>query len=152
MAEYFYDTSAFAKSYHPEPGSAKVAALLMTPGARHTISRLGFVEFHSFSAKKCRIGLVTPAALTATIRFFWTDIHRGRFRVVRLSAAHHRAATRLIRRIGPTRNLRTLDALQLAVAMSLDDPADPITLVCADQALCSIAAAEGLAVVNPEVP
>ena len=57
-----------------------------------------------------------------------------------------------VRRIGPSQSLRTLDALQLAVALDLNDPAWPVTFVCADVALGTIAAAEGLTVINPEVP
>ena len=66
--------------------------------------------------------------------------------------AHFETAVDLIRRVGPGQNLRTLDALQLAAALDLNDPARPITLVCADGPLGAIAKAEGLAVINPEVP
>lgn len=152
MTDYFYDTSPVAKNYHPEPGSAKVAALLATPAARHIISRLAGVEFHSFPAKKCRAGLMSRGTFDVTVRRFRADVRAKRFRVVRLTEAHHRSAERLIRRIGPTQNLRTLDALQLAVALGLNGPGRPVTFVCADQALCAIAAAEGLTVVNPELP
>lgn len=72
--------------------------------------------------------------------------------VARLPARHHEAAERLIRRVGVSKNLRTLDALQLAVALSLNEPARPVVFVCADQALCAIAAAEGQTVVNPRWP
>ena len=75
-----------------------------------------------------------------------------RLRVVRLTVAHFSAAVDLIRRVGLVQNLRTLDALQLAVALDLNDPGRPVTFVCADAALCTIAAAEGLTVINPEVP
>ena len=74
-----------------------------------------------------------------------------RLRVVRLTAAHFLSAERLIRRIGLTKNLRTLDALQLAVAINLNEPSQPIEFVCADQTLGALAIAEGLAVVNPEL-
>lgn len=138
MTAYFYDTSALNKHYHPEPGTAKVDALLGHAGATHTITKLASVELHSAFAKKCRAGLLTRPESEVITRGFRADVRRKRFRVVRLMNAHHRSAVRLIRRHGPTQNLRTLDALQLAVALSLNDP---ITFVCADQALCAVAAA-----------
>jgi hypothetical protein len=45
-----------------------------------------------------------------------------------------------------------LDALQLAVVLDLSGRGLVTQSVCADQRLCTIAAAEGLSVVNPEVP
>jgi hypothetical protein len=74
-----------------------------------------------------------------------------RLRVIRLTAANFQSAERLIRRIGLTKNLRTLDALQPAVAINLNDPGQAIEFVCADHALCALAIAEGLSVVNPDV-
>jgi hypothetical protein len=70
---------------------------------------------------------------------------------VPVTAAHFHDAQQLLVRHRLGRSLRTLDALQLAVAI-------PITIgsldafVCADSNLCLVATAEGLAVVNPEVP
>src|SRR5262245_31325941 len=50
------------------------------------------------------------------------------------------------------RCLRTLDALQLAVALGLHGASPLDAFVCADANLCHVAAAEGLVVVNPELP
>ena len=47
MADRFYDTSAFAKHYRAELGSAKVDAFLAETGSHHFISALGVVELHS---------------------------------------------------------------------------------------------------------
>jgi hypothetical protein len=57
----------------------------------------------------------------------------------------------LIAKHGTTRQIYTLDALQLAVALSVQQPAPIDHFVCADQRLCAIAALEGLAVINPEL-
>jgi predicted nucleic acid-binding protein len=53
---------------------------------------------------------------------------------------------------GMTRQVRTLDAIQLAVALqtNLATPVD--RFVCADRRLCEVAALEGLAVIDPERP
>ena len=102
-------------------------------------------------AKKVRIGELDQADFQKLTRRFRSDVAARRLRVIRLTAAHFQSAERLIRRIGPTKNLRTLDALQLAVAINLNEPGQPIEFVCADHALCTLAIAEGLSVVNSEV-
>ena len=53
---------------------------------------------------------------------------------------------------GLRRHIRTLDALQLSVALHLHQVVPIEQFVCADQRLCDIALLEGLAVVNPERP
>ncbi|MBN9520128.1 type II toxin-antitoxin system VapC family toxin [bacterium] len=152
MPDYFFDTSAVAKHYHAETGTPKVDALLADASSSHTISRLSVVELHSVFAKKVRTGQLTRTAFENLTRRFRSDVRAKRLRVVRLTVAHFSAAVDLIRRVGLVQNLRTLDALQLAVALDLNDPGRPVTFVCADAALCTIAAAEGLTVINPEVP
>lgn len=46
-------------------------------------------------------------------------------------------------------DLRTLDSLQLAAAVSLPTPNPDITFVCADKELVDVAAQHGLATNNP---
>ncbi|MCI0681310.1 MAG: type II toxin-antitoxin system VapC family toxin [Gemmataceae bacterium] len=151
MPVHFFDTSAVAKHYHAETGTAKVDALFALLNATQVISRLSVVEFHSVFAKKVRIGELNAASFHKLTRRFRGDVAARRLRVVRLTAAHFQSAERLIRRIGLTNGLRTLDALQLAVAISLNEPAQPIEFICADKSLGALAVAEGLAVVNPDV-
>ena len=151
MPVHFFDTSAISKHYHAETGTAKVDALLDLPNASQVISRLSVVELHSVFAKKVRIGELDQANFQKLTRRFRSDVAARRLRVIRLTAAHFQSAERLIRGIGPTKNLRTLDALQLAVALNLNEPGQQIEFVCADHALCTLAIAEGLSVVNPEV-
>jgi uncharacterized protein len=152
LSDHFFDTSAISKHYHPEAGTAKVNALLAVAGAVQMVSRQTAVEFHSALAKKVRTGQLTATEFHRLTRRFRGDLAGRRLRVVRPLVAHFHTAERLVRRIGLTQNLRTLDAIQLAVALRLNDPARPVTFVCADQALCSVAAAEGLTVINPELP
>jgi hypothetical protein len=71
---------------------------------------------------------------------------------VRLTSPNFQVAEQLIRRLGPAQNLRTLDALQLAAALDLRGRGLVTQFVCADQRLCAFAVAEGLSVVNPELP
>lgn len=73
------------------------------------------------------------------------------WQVVPLTDAHLHHAQQLLVRHGPARSMRTLDAMQLAVALLI--PVRPLdAFVCADANLCGVATAEGLTVVNPEVP
>jgi hypothetical protein len=64
----------------------------------------------------------------------------------------HYHAERLIRKHGSSHSLRTLDALQLAVALELRGRGLLGEFVCADRGLITVAAAEGLSVINPEQP
>ena len=152
MADHFFDTSALGKHYQVETGTAVVDGLLATSGSRHFISRLAAVELHSALAKKVRVGQITVADFQLLTRRFRADVDAKRFEVVRVLSSHFRAAELLIRRVALTANLRTLDAIQLAVALAVNNPDRPVTFVSADRALCAIAKAEGLTVVNPEGP
>jgi hypothetical protein len=71
---------------------------------------------------------------------------------VRLLVAHFQEGDRLIRVHGLSRSLRTLDALQLAVALDLRRKNVVERFVCADRDLLAIAATEGLAVLDPQAP
>lgn len=152
MAGYFFDTSALAKRYHVEVGTPKVEQLLQEVGARHLISRLAAIEILSVFAGKVRTGAITAADFALLRRRFLTDVSRREFSVVRMTGFHYQEAQRLITAHGPTRRLRTLDALQLAVALDLRGRGMLDFLVCADQGFLDVALAEGLSVIDPEQP
>lgn len=152
MPDNFFDTSALGKHYHQEVGTPRVDQLLADPGSHHFISRLSVVEIQSVFAKKVRVGALNAADFQLLCRRFLADVRRRKFQVVRLTAVHFQTAEQLIRRIALTHNLRTLDSVQLAVALTLRGQGLVNQFTCADQSLCSIAVAEGLTVVNPEVP
>lgn len=152
MPNNFFDSSALGKHYHQEVGTPKVDHLLARPGVRHFLSRLPVVELQSVFAKKVRTGVLALADFQLLCRRFLADVRQRKFQVVRITAAHFHAAERLLRRVAPVQNLRTLDALQLAVALDLQGQNLISPFICADQSLCAVATAEGLAVLNPEVP
>jgi predicted nucleic acid-binding protein len=152
MPDNFFDSSALGKHYHQEVGTPKVDQLLASPGVRHFISRLTVVEIQSVFAKKVRTGVLALADFQLLCRRFLADVRQRKFQVVRITAAHFQAAERLLRRVAPVQNLRTLDALQLAVALDLQGQNLISPFICADQSLCAVATAEGLTVLNPEVP
>jgi hypothetical protein len=133
MADYCLDTSALGKHYHTEIGTPEVDGLLAEPGARHFIS-------------------ITPSDFQLLRRRFLTDVSRRQFHVVRMTGLHYQEAERLIRSHGPGQRIRTLDALQLSVALELRGRGLLDHLVCADTGFIAVAVAEGLSVINPEQP
>ncbi len=152
MAEYLLDTSALVKYYHPEVGSSRVIALVDDPGNVSYLSRLTLIEIHSVFARLVREGQLDERGLRGWQSRFYADLRARRFRVVRSSPVWEREAIRLLMRQGVRRPLRTLDALQLAVALWLRDQGRLDGLVCADRRLETVAQAEGVPVINPEQP
>jgi len=141
MAGSFWDTSALVKHYHPELGTPKVDALLQAPGSQHIISRLGVTETFSVFAGKVRAGLVTLPEFEKLCRRFLADTGGKLFSVARLLVAHHKEAERLLRTYAPKQGqgVRTLDALQLAVALDLRNRGVIDALVCSDARLIAVA-------------
>jgi uncharacterized protein len=152
MAEHFYDTSAAVKHYHAEAGTAKVDALLATAGAAHFLSALGVVEVHSALARLVRTGEITVAEFHRVRGLFLADIAAGLWQVVQVTGTDLQQAQQLLVRYATTRALRTLDAIQLAVALGLHAAAPLDDFLSADANLGQVATAEGLTVVNPEIP
>ena len=151
MADRFYDTSAFAKHYRAELGTAKVDAFLAETGSHHFISALGVVELHSVFARLVRVGQISAADFHLARGRFLADIASGLWQVIPSTATHFHHAQQLLVRHGLGRSLRTLDALHLAATLlNTLGPLD--AFVSADSNLCLVAAAEGMTVVNPEVP
>jgi uncharacterized protein len=152
MSDYFYDTSAAVKHYRAEAGTPKVDGLLAVTGSRSFLSGLGVVEVHSVLARLVRIGQITPADFHVVRGRFLADVAAGLWQVVRVTDGDLQRAQMLLVKYGLTRGLRTLDAIQLAVALELQAALPLGGFICADVNLCYAAAAEGLTVVNPEAP
>jgi hypothetical protein len=152
MADRFFDTSAVVKHYRAELGSAKVDAFLAESGARHFLSAIGVVEPFSVLARLVRTGLVGVPDFHLFRGRFLADVASGQWQVAPVVQAQFHRALQLLVHHGLGRSLRTLDALQLAVALTLHSSVPLAAFVCGDANLCHVAAAEGLVVVNPEVP
>jgi hypothetical protein len=75
MADRFFDTSAFAKHYRAELGTAKVDAFLAETGSRHFISDLGVVELHSVLARLVRDGQITAADFNRAPNLTASSLH-----------------------------------------------------------------------------
>jgi uncharacterized protein len=152
MPVYFFDSSALAKAYRHEIGTPKVMALLAEPGSQHWISSLTVVEFQSVFAQKVRAGELTMAEYQLLRRKFGGEVRAKRLIVKGLLRRHQRAAEKLIATHAPTKRLRTLDALQLAMALELKLSRTIDKFVVADEHLAQIAILEGLSILNPNSP
>ena len=107
---------------------------------------------HSAFARLVRLGQITAAEFQRLRGRLLSEIASGVWQIVQVTPADFQQAQQLLVQHAASRSLRTLDALQLAVALSLHALSPLDDFVCADTNLCLIAAAEGLTVVNPEVP
>ncbi len=127
--------------------------IIREPGSQCIISRLSIVEIESVLAGKIRTGEINAAGVDLGRRCLRADVLQGRLSVgPPIVAGHYQAARVLLVKFGPTEGLRTLDALQLAVALDLRQSGLVSLFVAADQKLCRIASLAGCPSVNPEKP
>jgi uncharacterized protein len=150
MAGYFLDTSAIAKLYHQEPGSDFIERLVAVPDSRPIVSRLSLVEIESVIAIKVRTGALDAAGQDLFRRRLRADFSQRRLRIApAIEERHYQLARRLLVRFGADLGLRTLDSLQLAVALDLREMGLASVLVAADQRLCRVASAMGCPAMDP---
>ena len=152
MPKYFLDTSALAKLYRDELGTAFVDRIFSEPASQHVISRLTIVEMESVCALKARTGEIDPQAVLIARRRLEADLSHSRLLVAAVNDNHFRDARQLLIKHGRREALRTLDALQLSIDLVLKQAGLVTVFVAADQKLCQVAALEGFAVTNPEQP
>ena len=150
---YFLDTSALAKLYHQESGSDYMDRILEQLGSRSLISHLSIVELESVLAIKTRTGEIDQPALKVARRRFRADLARQRLIVAPpVHERHFQSARKLLVQYGVGEGLRTLDALQLAIALDLQRLGHIAALVAADQRLYRVAPLAGCTAINPEEP
>ena len=113
---------------------------------------MGLLEIQSAFAMKVRSGVLDRKAAGLQRARLMLDIASGAIEVYGVTDDHFAEVERLIGRHGFSRRLRTLDALQLAVALDLSSQDLLDFFVVADRALGEVAALEGLAVIDPEAP
>lgn len=95
--------------------------------------------------------IITEADFRQAHRRFLADIASPQYHVVRLLSRHFQMAEELVHQHSVTRNLRTLDAIHLAVALDIRLPQAIDYFVCADANLCEVAELEGFTVINPVI-
>jgi predicted nucleic acid-binding protein len=146
LAEYFLDTSAFVKRYHPEAGTNTVLALFNAPQNRLYISRLSIVETRSAFAMKVRTKEIPESTAMALWSQLLFDLATGVFEVLPVMDHHYQAAEQLIGNYGFRYRLRTLDALQLSIALDRNRQVALDAFVLADMGLSEVVAAEQMPV------
>jgi uncharacterized protein len=136
LARYFFDSSALAKRYHPEIGTAKVLSIFSEPGREVRISKLSFLELQSVFAMKVRSGVISRGEAGIQRARLLVDIAAGDIEVCAMTTDLFTAAEKLIGRHSFSHRLRTLDALQLAMALNLSNEGLLDQIVVSDKALC----------------
>lgn len=153
MSGYFLDASALAKLYHQEDGSQYVERLVTVRGSSAVISRLSLVEIESVLAIKVRTGELDAAGRELGRRRLRADAAQGRISVgPPIDERHYRKARDLLHSYGVARGLRTLDAIQLAVAIGLQELGVVSVFVAAERRLCGAAEDCGFSIVDPTSP
>jgi predicted nucleic acid-binding protein len=153
VSGYFLDTSALAKLYHQEDGSQYVERLVTVRESSAVVSRLSLVEMESVLAIEVRTGEVDAAGRELGRRSLRADVAQGRIRVgPPIDERHYRKARDLLHTYGVARGLRTLDAIQLAVAIGLRELEVVSVFVAADRRLCGAAEDCGFSIVDPASP
>lgn len=151
MTYHFWDTSALAKLYFPEPGSAWAAATAARDEI--AISRITLTELASVLGRRFREGEFDEQERDLIYDRFLLDVKD--FALVEPTDVLLAEAGRLLLSGVAGSRLRTLDAIQLASAREWFRRADaanmaPGAFVVADAALRDAAATLHLRVENPE--
>ncbi len=144
MKFYFLDTSALVKRYHSEKGTDKIDKIFSEDDRAIVISSISLTEMVSALNRKKEDKIISKEDLEITLSKFFHDAIRD-FLVIELDGEHIKGSIMLVLK----RNIRTLDSLQLAIALSLKEL--EVTFVCADKKLVSVAEKEGLQTINPEI-
>jgi predicted nucleic acid-binding protein len=150
MIIYFFDTSALVKRYHQEIGT-NVIDLAFRDDADKVICDIAVIEFYSAFARKVRTGEISEDTFRETVKALAEDIRSGRIRLSPVTDFDKKEALTLIEKWGLSNNLRTLDALQLAV-MKRNSSLGEMRVYCSDSSFVTVVEQEGLAVTNPERP
>ncbi len=148
MSIYFADTSAFAKRYLPESGSAWVESWINPESGHYIIlSALGTVEFLSLLSRRQREGDVSIESFFKLRDDFLTHVQH-QYRVIALTAEVIDEAQKQV----TSHPLRALDALQLASAiMAAKILAENPIFVSADTKLLAVASLIGFTTDNPNL-
>jgi uncharacterized protein len=146
LSVYFGDTSAVAKRYLPEIGSAWVQSWIDPQAGNLTIlSELATIEFVSLLTRRQRENSISTGDFTRLYNDFFLHVSQ-QYRVIDLNKSIFAQARQLVIK----HPLRTLDAIQLASALAAANAIGvPIIFISADQKLLAAAASEGFSVDDP---
>jgi uncharacterized protein len=112
----FLDTSALVKLYHQEQDSETIQRHIKEIADSLCISEIALLEFRSEVWKKVRTGEISAEVAASVISLFEKD--EAGYQTISVSSSLLRQSSYLIMKYG-RKGLRTLDAIQLASAVSL---------------------------------
>ena len=139
----FLDTSSLLKLYHHESGTETLNAALSKGIEEIYLSELAKLEFRSAIWKKTRTGEIDTDTANAVITCFQQDDIK--FQWIYFENDVIQPASELLMKYG-LEGLRTLDAIQLASALTLKGQQD-VRFFTADQLLKSFFEQEGLNII-----
>jgi uncharacterized protein len=148
LSKYFFDTSAIVKRYHLEDGSGIVDSLFAEPEAEFIISDISIIEFYSALSLKVRVGEIDEENFASLRKLFSQEIRGGLYEIVEFTNAEKLESTKLLLKHAKKHSLKTLDAMQLSVIKSINQP-EVHAVICADEKFCKIITIEGFPVINP---
>jgi predicted nucleic acid-binding protein len=128
LSSVFVDTSALVKRYYPETDSAAFERRILQAERIH-ISALSITEMASAMMRRVRMKEMTAGDEVLIWSAFSDDLQSELIVVTIADRHHYEKAADIIRRLGDGIPIRALDALQLAVAVSVS--AD--VFLCADK-------------------
>lgn len=144
MPRLFFDTSALVKRYYEEEGSETVDELVEAEGNEVVITSLSVVETASALRRKQNRGELVSEAVDHLLSAFFEEALDA-FVILPMDEAFSGTALDLVLQD----DLRTLDSLQLAAALSIVTETSEPVFVCADRDLAGVAAERGLETRNP---
>jgi len=146
LSQYFIDTSALAKRYIPEIGSAWINSWIVPQVNNEIIiSALATVEMYSLLARREREGTITLSQRQVMQNDFQFHVQEEYLLIDLDDHVLNRARGLLLKH-----TLRTLDAIQLACALEAARLFNiQPTFISADTRLLTAAAAEGLSTDDP---
>src|ERR1700747_326480 len=102
---------------------------------------------------KVRTGALDDNGRSLDLHRLRADIARNRLTIgPPIEPKRYRSAAKLLRLHGVSRGLRTLDALQLAIALDMLDASWISVMLSADKRLCEVAEACGCPAIDPAQP
>lgn len=149
VSTVYFDTSALVKRYIAEAGSDWIRALFDVQTPIVFTSRLTVIEGVCTFARRQREGMLSPRDHRQLLTIFDYDFAH-RYNILDVETMVIDTARQMANR----HPLRAYDAVQLATAWSLDrdlvsNGEAPLTFICADDRLLSVAQTEGLRTDNP---
>ena len=144
MPRLFFDTSALVKRYYEEEGSETVDELIEAEDSEVVITSLAVVEVASALRRKRNRDEITSDDVSRLLSSFFEEA-LAEFTILPMDDSFSETALDLVLRS----DLRTLDSLQLAAALSIVTETSTPVFVCADRQLADVAAERGLETRHP---